>query len=109
MSGSKGLIDKKVTELVSEIYNRVDGRGVLAGSALAEALEIADAALRRAKAEVLRELTQSLTYTRFNSYEQGMCERGCGLTKEGKIGASIGLAWALGEIDARATLQKGRT
>ena len=61
-----------------------------------------DAALRRAKAEVLRELTQSLTYTRFNSYEQGMCERGCGLTKEGKIGASIGLAWALGEIDARA-------
>ena len=53
MSGSKGLIDKKVTELVSEIYNRVDGRGVLAGSALAEALEIADAALRRAKAEVL--------------------------------------------------------
>ena len=60
------------------------------------------AALRRAKAEVLRELTQSLTYTRFNSYEQGMCERGCGLTKEGKIGASIGLAWALGEIDARA-------
>ena len=68
-----------------------------------------DAALRCAKAEVLRELTQSLTYTRFNSYEQGMCERGCGLTKEGKIGASIGLAWALGEIDARATLQKGRT
>ena len=55
MSGSKGLIDKKVTELVSEIYNRVDGRGVLAGSALAEALEIADAALRRAKAEVWRE------------------------------------------------------
>ena len=63
---------------------------------------VIDAALRRAKAEVLRELTQSLTYTRFNSYEQGMCERGCGLTKEGKIGASIGLAWALGEIDARA-------
>ena len=56
MSGSKGLIDKKVTELVSEIYNRVDGRGVLAGSALAEALEIADAALRRAKAEVWREV-----------------------------------------------------
>ena len=55
MSGSKGLIDKKVTELVSEIYNRVDGRGVLAGSALAEALEIADAALRRAKVEVWRE------------------------------------------------------
>jgi len=54
MSGSKGLIDKKVTELVSEIYNRVDGRGVLAGSALAEALEIADAALRRAKAEGMR-------------------------------------------------------
>ena len=64
--------------------------------------EFFDAALRRAKVEVLRELTQSLTYTRFNSYEQGMCERGCGLTKEGKIGASIGLAWALGEIDARA-------
>ena len=55
MSGSKGLIDKKVTELVSEIYNRVDGRGVLAGSALAEALEIADAALRRAKVEGMRE------------------------------------------------------
>jgi len=76
---------------------------------IAEAALAIDAALRRAKAEVLRELTQSLTYTRFNSYEQGMCERGCGLTKEGKIGASIGLAWALGEIDARATLQKGRT
>ncbi len=65
-------------------------------------VERIDAALRRAKVEVLRELTQSLTYTRFNSYEQGMCERGYGLTKEEKIGASIGLAWARGEIDARA-------
>ena len=61
-----------------------------------------DAALRRAKAEALKELSEVLTYGRFNSYEQGMCERGCGLTKEGRIGASIGLAWALGEIDARA-------
>ena len=60
------------------------------------------AALRRAKAEALKELSEVLTYGRFNSYEQGMCERGCGLTKEGRIGASIGLAWALGEIDARA-------
>ena len=68
-----------------------------------------DAALRRAKVEVLEELSEVLTYGRFNSYEQRMCERGCGLTKEGKIGASIGLAWALGELDALATLQKGRT
>ena len=60
------------------------------------------AALRRAKGEALKELSEVLTYGRFNSYEQGMCERGCGLTKEGRIGASIGLAWALGEIDARA-------
>ena len=67
------------------------------------------AALRRAKAEVLEDLSNLLTYSRFNSYEQRMCERGCGLTKEGRIGASIGLAWALGELDALATLQKGRT
>jgi len=72
MSGSKGLIDKKVTELVSEIYNRVDGRGVLAGSALAEALEIADAALRRAKAEGLEqvsELRKALELYRDASYQ----------------------------------------
>ena len=61
-----------------------------------------DAAIRRAKAEVLEDLSNLLTYSRFNSYEQRMCERGCGLTKEGRIGASIGLTWALGEIDARA-------
>ena len=79
----------------------------------ADELEVAasvlDAALRRAKAEVLEDLSNLLTYSRFNSYEQRMCERGCGLTKEGRIGASIGLAWALGELDALATLQKGRT
>ena len=72
----------------------------------ADELEVAasvlDAALRRAKAEVLKDLSNVLTYSRFNSYEQRMCERGCGLTKEGRIGASIGLTWALGEIDARA-------
>lgn len=75
----------------------------------ADAALAIDAALRRAKVDVLEDLSNLLTYSRFNSYEQRMCERGCGLTKEGRIGASIGLAWALGELDALATLQKGRT
>ena len=111
MSGSKGL-QRYVPRILQD-------SGMIASSEVAHYTHLKlvqyvkaddiDAALRRAKVDVLEDLSNLLTYSRFNSYEQRMCERGCGLTKEGRIGASIGLAWALGELDALATLQKGRT